>query len=224
MATTKKETTVIKMPQLKLANIKIKIVGDTPLICHAWSQKSKVSIVNGMTQKATTGKEPIRPAVDFANSLYWLTEKPDFDGLTDEEVQKILIEVIPKSKFGFPTLAFKSAAIDGAFQQGLLAQRAGGNQLAKTTARGAIRTLETFAEIHGMPEFREDMIRLKGSSATPRYRAEFKTWWTELPIQYHANAISAEQIATLFNVGGFASGVGEWRPEKNGTFGTFHVA
>lgn len=154
MATTKKEVTVINMPQLKLANLKIKIVGDTPLICHAWSQKAKMSILNGMTQKATTGKEPIRPAVDFANSLYWLTPKPDFDGLTDEEVQKILVEVIPKSKFGFPTLAFKKAALDGGLQQGLLAQKAGGHQLAKTTARGAIRVLGTFAEIHGLPEFR----------------------------------------------------------------------
>ena len=33
----------------------------------------------------------------------------------------------------------------------------------------------------------------------------------------------ASVILMLFNLGGFACGVGEWRAEKGGSFGMFHV-
>lgn len=36
--------------------------------------------------------------------------------------------------------------------------------------------------------------------------------------------MSLEQIIGLLNVGGFSNGVGEWRPQKNGSYGMFHVA
>ena len=55
------------------------------------------------------------------------------------------------------------------------------------------------------------------------YRAEFKTWSTELLITYNKAAISIEQIVNLFRLGGFANGIGDWRPAKDGSFGTFHV-
>lgn len=34
---TKKETTVVKLPELQLQHFTLKIVGDSPLISHAWS-------------------------------------------------------------------------------------------------------------------------------------------------------------------------------------------
>lgn len=147
--------------------------------------------------------------------MYWLTEKPNLDGLTDEEAQKILFDVIPKSKFGFPTRGFKAAAIDGGYQQQVLEK--------KTTSRGAIRIIGEFAEIEGTPEMREDTVRIGQGTSTLRYRGIFKTWATNLKITYNSGAMRLEQIVNLFNVGGFANGLGEWRPSKNGNFGTFHV-
>ena len=149
---TKKDAGVISIPALKLESLKLKIVGDSPLISHAWSEKAKLMMLQKQQKNATSAKEIRRPSVEFADSLYWLTEKPNLDGLTDEEVQEILAEVIPKSKFGFPTLAFKAAAIDAAYQQGLVDK--------KTTLRGAIRIIEEFAEIHGIPTPREDIGRI----------------------------------------------------------------
>ena len=43
-------------------------------------------------------------------------------------------------------------------------------------------------------------------------------------VAFNANVLSAEQIVNLFNTGGFGIGVGEWRPQKDGPFGRFHVA
>ena len=215
MATSKKESEIINIPALDLRYITLKVIGDTPLISHAWSEKAKLMMLQKQQKKATTAKEIRRPAVEFADSLYWLTEKPNLKDLTDEEAQEILSEVIPKSKFGFPTLAFKAAAIDAAFQQGLIEK--------KTTLRGAVRVIGEFAEIKGIPTLREDIGRIGMGTADLRYRAEFKSWSTELSIQYNAGAISAEQVANIFNIGGFANGVGDWRQAKDGSFGSFHI-
>ena len=215
MATVTKEKTEIVIPALKLQILELHIVGDSPLISHAWSEKAKLMMLQKQQKKATSAKEIRRPAVEFADSLYWLTPKPNLNNLTDEEAQEVLAEIIPKSKFGFPTLAFKAAAIDAAFQQGLVDK--------KTTLRGAIRVLDEFAKIEGTPTMREDIGRIGMGTADLRYRAEFKNWKTKLTVQFNVGAVSAEQVINVFNMGGFANGIGDWRPAKDGSFGTFHI-
>ena len=223
--TAKKEAPVVTIPALKLKTFQLHIVGDSPLLVHAWSEKAKRTMLESQQQKAPTSQGIRRPHVEFADSLYWLTEKPNLDDLTDEEAQEVLAKVIPQSKFGFPTIAFKAAALDGSFQQGLLAAKAGGSKLAKTTARGAILVLGEFAEIEGTPTLHQSEARIGGSSRTTdlRFRGEFKEWETKLNIRYNSDAISMEQIVTLFYIGGFSVGVGEWRNEKGGRYGMFHV-
>ena len=227
MATKKKESAEITVPALEIKIATLHIVGNKPLICHAMSQKAKLELLQNQQKKATKAAEARRPAVEFADSLYWLTEKPNLDNLTDEEAQKILSEVIPKSKFGFKSLAFKDAALTGSFQQGILAKNAGGSKLARTTARGAIRLEEEdLVEIEGdAPIIREDIAKIGSVSKvpSPRYRGEFRNWTVNLRFNYNSTVISLEQIVNLFNVGGFACGVGEWRPERGGIYGTFHV-
>ena len=213
--TTKKAQTKVELLGLELKKFALKIVGETPLISHAWSQKAKLEMLNKHQKKATNGKEIRRPHVEFADSLYWLTPKPNLDGLTDEEVAELLDKIIPQSQFGFPTIGFKAAAIDAGYQQGVLDK--------KTTARGAFRIENEFAVIGGTPTFREDIARIGVGGTDLRFRAEFKEWSTELFITYNERSMSAEQIVNLFNIGGFANGVGDWRPAKDGTYGTFHV-
>ena len=210
-----KKDTQITIPRIALTSFPVRIVGDAPLICHAWSHKAKQMILNKHLKKANNGKEIRRPAVEFADCLYWLTEKPNFEDLTDDETQEILNKVIPQSKFGFPTLAFKAAAVDAGYQQKILDK--------KTTARGAFHIIGEFAEIEGTPTIREDMVKIGMGTADLRFRAEFKTWSTTLNIKLNTGAMSVEEVVNLFNVGGFSNGVGDWRPARDGNFGTFHV-
>lgn len=196
----------LEIPQLNLGTFTLKIIGDSPLIVHAWSDKAKEMLLNKQMKKASTGREAKDPFMDFCDSLYWLTEKPE----------KPTMEDVQKAKFGFPVVAFKTAAIDGAFQSGALPK--------KTTARGAFHILGEMAEIEGTPTMREDMCRIGLGTADIRYRGEFSKWSTVLTIQYNKNAMSIEQIVSLFNIGGFGVGVGEWRPAKDGSYGRFHVA
>ncbi len=216
--------TVIRKPSKN--TFKLRLIGDSSLIVHRWSEKAKTEMYEKQQKQAKIGKDIRYPWIEFANSLYWLSEKPDLTGLTDAQARKILEEIIPKSTFGFPATAFKDAALDAGFQQGMLKKAAGTNDLAKTTARGAMFILEEYAVIEGIPTIREDMVRIGGQSKTPdfRWRAEFKNWSTTLTIIHNKNSLSVEQIVNLFDLAGFSNGVGEWRPSRDGNHGTFHVA
>ena len=77
--------------------------------------------------------------------------------------------------------------------------------------------------INGDPQPREDMVRLQGNTADIRYRGEFPKWSIDLPITYNARIVSAEQLVAMLDAGGFGTGIGEWRTEKDGQFGRFHV-
>lgn len=202
----KAETTVnVSIPAIEIKTFQLRIVGDSPLIVHAWSEKAKREMLEKQMKMATKGKEAKNPFADFCNSLYWLTDKPENPTMDD----------VLKAKFGFPVVAFKAAAVDGGYQSGITAN--------KTTSRGAFHIVGEFAEIEGTPEMREDMVRVGMGTADIRYRGEFKNWATTLTIRYNSNAMSVEQIINLFNIGGFACGIGEWRPAKDGGYGMYHV-
>lgn len=114
----------------------------------------------------------------------------------------------------FPSVAFKASAV-----------RAGTDAGYKMTdLRRAFQIPGTYVEISGVPEMREDMVRVGMGTADIRYRAQFPDWGAVLRITYNRAAISDEQIVNLFEVAGFGVGVGEWRPEKNGQYGMFEVA
>jgi hypothetical protein len=74
------------------------------------------------------------------------------------------------------------------------------------------------------PEMREDMVRIGMGSADLRYRAEYKNWEMNMVLQYNASGnLTIEQIINCINAGGYAVGIGEWRPEKDGSNGMFHI-
>ena len=230
MATKKNDETVmsVELPKIDLGVFTVQIIGDSPLIVHKWSHKAKEEMLGKQMKKASKGKEAKVPVKDFVDSLYWLDEAgnlldtpqeipEELETITNDTPYEEVDAVIRKGRFGFPTCAFKASAIDAGYQQGVIAK--------KTTARGAFHILGEFAVIEGIPEMREDMVQIGGMSkvADIRYRPEFKQWKTTMTIKYNKSAITPEQIMNLLNYGGFANGVGEWRPSRDGSFGTFHV-
>jgi hypothetical protein len=84
---------------------------------------------------------------------------------------------------------------------------------------------QMLVEIHGEPEMREDVVRLGGPSrsADLRYRPMFPEWTCELTVTYVKSSIDRGSILSLIDAGGMGIGVGEWRPEKRGEFGTYAV-
>lgn len=219
MATAKKEAT-IEIKPISVERIPIRIVGDTPLIVHAWSEKAKRQMLEAQQKTTKTkARESRRPFEDFVNSLYWLTPKPEAD--TDEELEEKFIKAVEDgAKFGFPVGGIKQSANSAAYRMGWVS-----NQMALRGSYFLSTEFGEYAEIKGsVPDMREDMVRVGIGGTDLRYRGEFSTWYMDLVIEYNSNgSMTIEQIINCINAGGFACGIGEWRPEKDGRNGMYHV-
>ena len=212
-----KKTEVIEIRPIEIKKVTVRVVGDTPLIMHAWSEKAKRMMLEAQMGIAKGKKKEVKnPADDFIRSMYWLTPMPE-DG-TMESFEEAIAN---GARFGFPVTAFKQAAISAAYRMGWAKD--------KMSMRGAffIDSDENgMIEIHSdTPEMREDMVKVGMGTADIRYRGEFKNWYADLTISYNANGqYSLENIVNIINAGGYVCGVGEWRPERDGQYGMFHVS
>lgn len=221
---TKKTTEVLEIRPIQVQKVTLKIVGDTPLIMHAWSEKAKRMMLEAQMGKAKGKKKEYKsPADDFIRSMYWLTQMPEYDdSASEEEKMNAFYDAIQRgAKFGFPVTAFKQAAISAAYRMGWAKD--------KVSLRGAFfidgdenGMIEICSE---PPKMREDMVKVGMGTADIRYRGEFGNWYANITVSYNANGnYSLENILNIINAGGYICGVGEWRPEKDGQYGMFHVA
>lgn len=206
----KKENVGIELPKLDIRMMDITIIGDSPLIVHAWSEKAKREMLDKQMKVAKGAKAAKDPKADFESSLYRMQD----------------------GGYGFPSVGFKNAAVTACTSV------AG---ITKIAARQAFHILGEDVDVEGafegtkarnnlvridgsLPQMREDTVRVGMGTADLRYRGEFPDWHAHLTVRYNANVLSESQILNILNVAGFAVGVGEWRPERDGMSGMFHVA
>lgn len=210
MATALKKEVGIILPALNLQLMEILLVGESPLIVHAWSAKSKREMLDKQMKAAKGAREAKDPLADFEASMYRLAD----------------------GGYGFPSVAFKGAAVTaGTSVAGLTKIQArqafhivGEDANIRGAFEGSVSRVNLARIEGGVPQMREDMVRVGMGSADLRYRAEFAAWHTRVLVKFNANVLSEAQILNLLNTAGFAVGVGEWRPEKDGQYGLFHVA
>lgn len=212
----KKEEQIVEIKPLDIRTVDVKIVGDTPLIVHAWSEKAKRMMLEAQTKATKTKAKEVRdPYDDFIQSLYWLEGKPEKS--TPDAFEKA---VKNGAKWGFPVGAIKQSGNSAAYRMGWVK-----NQMGLRGAYFLNTQWGDMAEIKGsIPEMREDMVRIGMGSADLRYRGEFKDWYMEMTLEFNASGdMTLEQILNVINAGGYTVGLGEWRPEKDGSFGKFHI-
>lgn len=182
----------IEIPKIVIVTLPITVVGDSPLISHRWSDKAKQMMLDKQMGKAVQKKSPKDPEQEYQDSLY----------------------VHPDGGYGFPSVAFKAAAVSACRSV---------EGIKMTEARAAFHVPGELVKIDGEPRMREDMVRIGMGTADIRYRGEFTEWKATLFVRYNESVLTPSQIVNLFNVAGFGVGIGEWRPEKDGSFGMFHV-
>ena len=212
-----KNEQIIEIRPIEIRTTTIRIVGDTPLIMHAWSEKAKREMLEKqMKVTKSKAKDAKNPVEDFIRSMYWLSDMP-----TDMTERGFEAAIAAGARFGFPVTAVKQAAISAAYRMGWAKD--------KMSMRGAFfigGNENQMFEIHSdTPIMREDMVKVGMGTADIRYRGEFRNWYADLEISYNTNGqYTIEQIVNIINAGGYACGIGEWRPERDGQYGMFHAA
>ena len=209
MARPKKSETIIKdiNASLNLNELRVTIVGITPLVMHNFCNKSKYQlkeigeIESGMKQGGKK-KNIADPEEDYQNSIYYFA-----DG----------------KRGGMPAIAIKSARVYAGYQ--IFKKPQTQTRAAIFVCPGEQETGNGLIEVHGEHRMREDMVRIGtiNKVASPRYRAEFPEWKMDITIKYFSDVISAEEVIKLLAAAGLASGLGEWRPQKGGQMGMWNV-
>lgn len=243
MAKTAKTESTVEIKKIDRRIVKVRIVGDTPLIMHAWDAKAKREILEKEigAKKIKGIREPKNPVADFAASMYWLTPMPE--EITAEAVGAALKN---GARFGFPCSAFKQAGISAAYRKKWTPD--------KMSLRGVFRIMPDASGYYGgdleidwdklavhivpnrfkpydiveifsdPPVMREDCVKVGMGAADIRYRGEFNNWYADLTVEYDGSgAYTLDDIINVINAGGFYCGVGDWRMERDGTYGAYHV-
>ena len=200
-----------QLPPLNLKDMRVSIIGDTPLLVHAWSEKAKRQMLEAQTKKATRGRETRDPDADYRSSIYRL----------------------PDGSHGIPSVGLKNAAVTACTSIASVTKVAARQAFfilgQRSTSNGAHQgalTSDSLVPLLGLapPNMHEALVRVGMGNADLRWRAEYFPWACEFIVRFNERALSAEQVINLIDTAGFAVGINEWRPEKSGDLGRFHVA
>jgi hypothetical protein len=185
----------IEIPHRTITNILIEIEGTSPLIVHQFGQK-QIKMMEEFQAKTAKKDRTRNPEQEYLDSLHMFP-----DGKTT----------------GFPASGFKSAIV-----------RAGKMLNYKMTDLKQIIFVNPDEEsgelvkIIGEHSMRRDMIKVANGAPDIRYRGEYKKWKVVLDIEFNNNQLSNEAVIQLVREAANV-GVGEWRPERNGTMGRWKV-
>lgn len=193
---TKTQEISFKIPAPKIQLMKVKITGTAPLIFHKWDEKAIRMILDKQMKKASPGREIRNPEKEYENSFYY-----DASG-----------------KIAFPARNIKQAIVgSGRFLQDIKMTVLRGSIFVRGDKDGFIPV------VYKKKSMRQDMVTVGMGSADIRFRGQLEDWSMDLLIEYDADILSGEQVLNLLQRAGFSQGLGEWRPEKNGDYGTFSV-
>ena len=210
---------VIDVEPLKLLSVKVTLVGETPLLMNNFNQRG-VGLTEmrnrmlGIPAPKKTNRAPKDPVRSFRDALYALSAIPKTKGTMKDWLAGKKVTAYGKFFIPFSMLkgCIETAAtdVDGASKAGV---------------KRAVRIVETWAELkHKAPPYMvEHVVRLPNGAPDLRYRAQFDDWEVTFTTQMNSAVLSVPKLVNLFNVAGFAAGLGDWRPEKGGEFGRFHV-
>ncbi|MGI6227002.1 MAG: hypothetical protein ACOYJ1_12190 [Peptococcales bacterium] len=250
------KTTEITITKIPFQTDIFKIKGVTPLLSHEWGRKAQWEMLmkqlyNDMLPTYFK-KLPICPLLNFAESLHWISKKPEYTNYElpyyeepePSAIKKIdaFIELsrqistgeidvmndIKNGIFGFPSSGVKAAILN--------AQRYYSKTITKTSLKQDVFVFgpenEKFIIIKdvkgnpAVPKLDETMAKTANKIAYFCYRARFDEWYSEVAIRYNAQKYSRKTIANLLDASGNC-GIGEWRPTSpnngNGSHGMYEI-
>jgi len=196
------EAAVLEIDRIVEERLTVPIVGTSPLIMHRFSEKARLAMLHAAQGKRVP-KTPKDPQSEYESAAYRFA-----DG----------------KRYGMPADAFKQATV--------AASRFYGKDVTQVLLRQSLFIVgeagddgRALIEIQGAdPIMREDVVRVGRGGTDLRYRPLFFPWHATLEVVYFPGVLTRQSVLSLIDAGGLAVGVGEWRPERDGTFGTYRVS
>lgn len=196
----------VQIDQLDAESIHVPIIGTAPLICNNFSEKARWEMFEASQGKKMPKRVRV-PEAEYEAAFYRI--------LRDDTTEV----------YGFPVVAFKAATKGGARFYGKSISMTAVNQF--IFMRGIVTKADPqqLVEIVGAPEMREDVVRSSGIGRKPalRFRPMWPEWSATLHVIFVRSSIDRSSVLSLIDAGGMGVGIGEWRPEKGGEYGTYAI-
>lgn len=187
---------VVSIKPIRRKLVRMRIVGKSPLICHAWDEKNK----SLMRDKHSGAKSKNRDARDTVAEGEAAAYRKD-DG-----------------RHGIPAMAIKSSVIGAAHKDLGIEKTLVRKALFLVCDDDKILPIES-----DPPVIQEDVVRVGQGSADLRYRPYYFNWSVIVDWEIDAELLQVKDLVTLVDRAGFGVGICEWRPEKGGEYGRFAV-
>lgn len=195
-------TEPVLIEPFKMQEIRLNILGASPLIYNRMSTKAKRELLLPKPPKNRAekrGTQKHNPVQEYKDSLYTRLED-------DKETRLV-----------FPSPGFKGAVMTAALEiPGVF----------KSTVGRLLSIVGWQVPIWGVPQLFMTGVKQAGMNRTPdiRTRALLPEWATTLVVRYPVNAFEPASIGNLFAAAGQVCGVGDFRQEKGkGSFGLFSL-
>lgn|SRR5262245_56716340 len=195
----KAEITTIIINKIELVEFKMNLLGTSPMIMNRFAQKAWQELLlpsrsaNKASLEQTLKHDPLQ---EYRGAMYRNRDqsRPTFIHLPNGAVHG----------------AMCSAALDipGA---------------AKAQIERLTQIIDVNIDLYGVPEMFMAMVRNSGMNRAPdvRTRPIFPKWGCTVTVQFVKNTLTERACANLLGAGGLIVGIGDWRPQKGGSFGRF---
>lgn len=197
----KKTQEVFQIEPIKTRNIILHVVGTSPFIMHRFAKKAWQEMLYPAAKKNRNEKESTLkhdPLLEFRESCY-ICRDPKAPALFH----------IPNNMLR-DSMATAAVDIPGA---------------AKAELKRLVACVNETVYFYGIPSLGMNMVKEGGMTKTPnvRTRAFFQRWACSVEFRYKVNPLTDSQIINLFGAAGQIIGIGDWRPQKGGQYGTYRV-
>lgn len=199
MAVKKVKENNIDIMELRLGRVRVHLLGSTAMIMNRFGQKAQHELLlpkakANRAERADSLKHD--PIAEFRGAVY----------MNRNEKEPAAIHV-PAGSF---QAALSNAALD--------LPGASKSQIKRLTT-----VTSTQINLFGIPSFRMDMVRSGDMARTPdvRTRPCFDEWACTVEIEFVESLIKGGQVTNLIGAAGKIVGIGDWRPQKGGSFGKF---
>lgn len=187
----------VNIRPLKIGKLKLRVIGRTPYM-----------------------PEPMDMAVLDRYDKKKSKQNYDKDSISEEDKSKEKYYFTEDGKKGIPARAFYNSMIRASSY--LFDKKDGGMRNVKEGVNilGDVILLKYKKEVQ-----LTHWGRMSGMTKAPRkiIRNSFEDWSCELEVEYNQEQLSPEHIINILNWAGFHIGVGAFRKEKTGNYGSFYV-